>query len=186
MSVFRSLIVLIFLLLAVGVVNAQEETPAFVTLTPADEGVTPVTEEAPTVVVDDPEEADVPVSIVKNLLDGVMGQFQTMSNVQFGLFAVFVIAVVLPTIYALYNSNPTFRSTIKTAALEGYAIVEKEVEKRHDEAALNDQDWDDPVWKGIYDAVKSGRLKLENLGTPNTITGIANNVTNPPEGFVPG
>jgi hypothetical protein len=182
-SLFTVLLVLLLALLAGSVVSAQDETPAFVTLTPVDEGVTPVTEEAPTVVVDDPE---VPVSIVKDLLDGVMGQFQTMSNVQFGLFALLAIVVVLPVIYALYNSNPTFRSTIKTAALEGYTIVEKEVEKRRDEAALNDQDWDDPVWKGIYDAVKSGRLKLENLGADQQSGVITGTISNPPEGFVPG
>jgi hypothetical protein len=161
-TLFCILLVLIVALVLVAPVAAQDGTPAFVTLTPMpEEGeVAPVE-----------EDVLIPVGVLKDLNDSFTSQIQTLMLLAFGALMVFLVFVLLPVVVALYLSNPSFRSTIKTAALEGLTLIEGEIVERKDEAAKNDVDWDDPIWRGIYEAIKSGRVKLENLGLETTAVG---------------
>jgi hypothetical protein len=164
MSVFRSLIVLIFLLLAVGVVNAQEETPAFVTLTPADEGVTPVTEEAPTVIVEetDPDDALIPAGMVREMFMSFMTQMGNFFIIALGIIALIAVVVGLPAFFMIYRSTPApFKSAVKETALGFLKSAENEVDRQAKAARLTEGELDDELWDWFLDKLKNNRAKLE-------------------------
>lgn len=166
MRPFRILIVLIFLLLAVSVVSAQDDpTPLFVTLTPSDESVTGVTEEAPPVIVDDPvtdDDALIPAGMVREMFMSFMTQMGNFFIIALGIIGLIAVVVGLPAFFMIYRSTPApFKPAVKETALGFLKTAENEVDKHAKAARLTEGELDDELWDWFLDKLKNNRAKLE-------------------------